>query len=156
MDAPIIVVGAGPVGTCLAIDAATRGVSVIIVEARGVDDPADAKCNTVAARTMETFRRFGIAGDVRAQGLPDDYPTDTLYTTSIAGPELTRIRMPARNERQQPGFADSDWLTPESMVRVSQLYLEPVLRRKLLSMPNVRFMPHTEFLSYAQDGATLR
>lgn len=151
MDAPIIVIGAGPVGTCLAIDAAMRGVSVIVIEARGVDDPADAKCNTVAARTMETLRRFGIAGDVRAAGLPDNYPTDTLYTTSINGPELTRIRMPARSEREQPGFADSGWLTPESMVRVSQLYLEPILRRKLLSMPNVRFMPHTEFVSYAQD-----
>lgn len=152
MDAPLIVVGAGPVGTCLAIDAAQRGVPVIVVEARGPDDPADAKCNTVAARTMETFRRFGVADDVRAAGLPDDYPTDTLYTTSITGPELARIRMPARNERKLPGFADSHWLTPESMVRVSQVYLEPVLRRKLLSMPLVRFMPRTEFLRYAQDA----
>lgn len=153
MDASIVVAGAGPVGTCLAIDAALRGVSVIVLEARGAEEPADAKCNTVAARTMEAFRRFGIADEVRAAGLPDDYPTDTIYATSLAGPEITRIRLPARSELAQPGFADSSWSTPERMVRLSQLYLEPILRRKLLSLPNVRLMDRTEFVSYQQDDS---
>lgn len=152
VDAGIIVAGAGPVGTCLAIDAAMRGARVIVLEPRGADDPPDAKCNTIAARTMETFRRFGIAEEVRAAGLPDDYPTDTLYTTSLSGPELTRITMPARSERGQKGFHDDLWPTPEPMVRQSQLYLEPILRKKLLSLPNVRFMPRTAFVSFDQDA----
>lgn len=151
MDAPIIVAGAGPVGTCLAIDAALRGVDVIVVEPRAADDPPDAKCNTIAARTMETFRRFGIAEQVRAAGLPDDYPTDTIYTTSLSGPELTRIAMPSRRERPTPGWHDSDWPTPEPMVRESQLWLEPILRAKLLSLPNVRLLPRTELTGYDQD-----
>lgn len=153
MDAPIIVAGAGPVGTCLAIDAAMRGVPVIVLEPRAAGDPPDAKCNTIAARTMETFRRFGIADKVRAAGLPDDYPTDTIYTTSLSGPELTRITMPSRNERSQAGFLDSDWPTPEPMVRQSQLFLEPILREKMLAMPGVRFMPRTEVTGYSQDDA---
>ncbi|QIK74721.1 FAD-dependent monooxygenase [Nocardioides piscis] len=149
--APIIVAGAGPVGTCLAIDAALRGVEVIIVEPRAAWDPPDAKCNTIAARTMETFRRFGIADQVRAAGLPDDYPTDTIYASSLSGPELTRIVMPSRVERSQPGFHDSEWPTPEPMVRESQLWLEPILRAKLTSLPNVRFMPRTQIEGYTQD-----
>lgn len=153
MDASIVVAGAGPVGTCLAIDAAMRGVSVIVLEVRGAEEPADAKCNTVAARTMETFRRFGIADQVRKAGLPDDYPTDTIYATSVAGREITRIHLPARSELGQPGYADSAWSTPERMVRLSQLYLEPILRKKLLSLPNVRFMDHTEFVGYQQDDS---
>lgn len=152
VDADIIVAGAGPVGTCLAIDAAMRGARVIVLEPRGADDPPDAKCNTIAARTIETFRRFGIADEVRAAGLPDDYPTDTIYTTSLAGPELTRITMPARSERGQAGFHDDHWPTPEPMVRQSQLYLEPILRKKLLSLPGVRFMPRTAFVSFDQDA----
>jgi 2-polyprenyl-6-methoxyphenol hydroxylase-like FAD-dependent oxidoreductase len=55
-DADIIVVGAGPVGMCAAIEAGRRGKSVIVLERREAEDPAGAKCNTVAARTMETFR----------------------------------------------------------------------------------------------------
>lgn len=152
MDAPIIVAGAGPVGTCLAIDAAMRGVEVVILEPRTASDPPDAKCNTIAARTMETFRRFGIADQIRNAGLPDDYPTDTIYTTSLSGPELTRIVMPSRDERSTPGFHDSDWPTPEPMVRESQLWLEPILREKLVSLPNVRFLPRTELTGYTQDA----
>jgi 2-polyprenyl-6-methoxyphenol hydroxylase-like FAD-dependent oxidoreductase len=90
--AAIVVAGAGPVGTCVAIEAARRGVDVIVIEPRAAGEPPSAKCNTVAARTLETFRRFGIADQVRAAGLPDDYPTDVIYTTSLTGPELTRIR----------------------------------------------------------------
>jgi 2-polyprenyl-6-methoxyphenol hydroxylase-like FAD-dependent oxidoreductase len=158
VDTNLIVAGAGPVGTCLAIDAALRGVDVTVIEPRTAEAPADAKCNTIAARTMETFRRFGIAEKVRAAGLPDDYPTDTVYATSLAGPELTRIVMPSRAERDQPGFHDSDWPSPERMVRESQLWLEPVLREKLESLPNVRFLPETELVSYAQDddGVTVQ
>ena len=72
---------------------------------------------------METFCRFGIADEVRAAGLLDEYPTDTLNTNSLAGPEYCRIKMPSRNERGSAGFGDDDWLTPEGMVRQSQLYL---------------------------------
>ena len=138
-------------GGCLAIDAAMRGVEVIVVEKRSAAASPDAKCNTIAARTMEVFRRFGIAEEVRAAGLPDDYPTDTVYATSLAGPELTRITMPSRAERVRPGFYDSHWPSPESMVRESQLWLEPILRAKLLSLPNVRFVPETEVVGYTQD-----
>ncbi len=151
MDAQIIIAGAGPVGTSLAIDAAMRGMKVIIVDPRHRDDPADAKCNTISARTMEYFRRFGIAKQVRAAGLPDDYPTDTIYATSVSGPELTRITMPARSERAKPGFYDSDWPSPERMVRQSQMWLEPILREKLLSLPNVEFRPRVEVVGHSQD-----
>ena len=95
----IIVAGAGPVGTCLAIDAALRGVPVTVIEARSAETPPDAKCNTIAARTMEVFRRFGIAEEVRSAGLPDTFPTDTVYAASAAGPEYTRITMPPMSLR---------------------------------------------------------
>lgn len=150
-DTDVIVAGAGPVGTCLAIDAAMRGVGVVVLEPRGADEPPDAKCNTIAARTMETFRRFGVADEVRSKGLPDEYPTDTVYAASLAGPEYTRIRMPARSERAGKGFHDDHWLTPEFMVRESQLYLEPVLRQRMLAESNVSFQPRTAFVSYLQD-----
>ena len=147
----IAVAGAGPVGMILAIDAALRGVKVVLIEARAAGGPPSAKCNTVAARTMETFRRLGVADAVRAAGLPDDFPTDTIYCTSITGFELTRIRMPSRLERPQPGFWDSDWPTPESMVRVSQLYLEPILYERVQTLPNVTVLNRTSVEGYDQD-----
>ena len=66
----VLVVGAGPTGLTLAIDLARRGVACHVVEAteeRGVNP----RCNTTSARSMEIFRRLGLADDIRRAGLLD-------------------------------------------------------------------------------------
>ncbi len=114
----------------------------------------DAKCNTVSARTMETFRRLGVANQVRAAGLPDDYPTDAVFTAGFDGPEITRIKLPSRNERMgpdghsAPGFLDSDWLTPEPVVRLSQYFLNPILYQYAKDFPNITLLPEAVFRRY--------
>ena len=156
MDADLIIAGAGPVGMCAAIEAARRGVRVLVVEAGAADRPADAKCNTDASRTLETLRRFGIAEDVRNAGLPDDYPTDVIYASSIAGPEFTRIGLPSRAERRAErfpkAFPDAAWRTPEPFVRVSQIYLNPILARRMRATPGIEVRYDTEVLGYTQDA----
>ena len=160
--ASIIVVGAGPVGMCAAIEAARRGVDVLVIESKSANEPADAKCNTVASRTLETLRRFGIADQVRAAGLPDDYTTDVIYASSLAGPELTRIKLPSRNERGAQGFPegfpDARWRTPEPLVRVSQLYSNPIIARCMHAMPGITVRYDTAVVGYTQDegGVHLR
>ncbi|NVE01259.1 FAD-dependent monooxygenase [Massilia sp. BJB1822] len=150
----ILVVGAGPVGMCAAIQAARRGIDVIVVEAKAEDAVADAKCNSVASRTLETLRRFGIAEQVRAVGLPDDYPTDVIYTTSITGPEMTRIPMPSRDERRQTPFPagspDEGWRSAEPYVRVSQRYSNQVLARLMHATPGITVLYNTEVLGHEQ------
>ncbi len=161
MDAQVTVVGAGPVGLTLAMDLAQRGIEVVVVERRSKDEPADAKCNTVAARTMEVFRSLGVADAVRACGLSDDFPTDVLYSTSVAGEELTRITQPSRNERlakgaqSAPGYLDSHWPTPEPVVRVSQLYLNPILFRHAQTFARITLLPETTFVSYQDQGGSV-
>jgi len=75
----VLIEGAGPVGLTLAIDLALPGVDVIVVETRKAGEPPEPKCNHVAARTMEIFRRLGLAEKVRNAGLPEDYPHDISY-----------------------------------------------------------------------------
>jgi 2-polyprenyl-6-methoxyphenol hydroxylase-like FAD-dependent oxidoreductase len=76
LQADVLVVGAGPVGLTLAMDLASRGVRVVVAEIRRYAEPPNVKCNHVAARTMEVFRRLGVAQAVRDAGLPRDYPND--------------------------------------------------------------------------------
>jgi len=64
-DTNVLIVGAGPVGLTLAIDLAWRGIDVSVVETRSAAEPPEPKCNHVAARTMEIFRRLGIAEKIR-------------------------------------------------------------------------------------------
>src|SRR5450631_3918162 len=124
----VLIVGAGPVGLTLAIDLACRGIEVTVVETRAPAAPPEPKCNHVAARTMEIFRRLGLAEKVRDAGLPADYPHDISYRTAFTGQELTRIPIPCRRDRfTSKDGPDCNWPTPEPPHRINQIFLEPIL-----------------------------
>jgi 2-polyprenyl-6-methoxyphenol hydroxylase-like FAD-dependent oxidoreductase len=128
-DADVVIVGGGPVGLTLAIDLAGRGVEVTLIEARPFRAPPSVKCNHVASRTMEHYRRLGIVGDVRHAGLPADYPNDVAFRTRMTGIELARIPIPARADRYTAKDGpDTWWPTPEPPHRINQLYFEPILQ----------------------------
>jgi hypothetical protein len=124
----VLIVGAGPVGLTLAIDLAWRGINVTVIEKRAAAEPPEPKCNHVAARSMEIFRRLGLAEKVRNAGLPADYPHDISYRTTFTGCELTRIPIPCRRDRFTSKHGpDCNWPTPEPPHRINQIFLEPIL-----------------------------
>ncbi len=143
-DAAVLIVGAGPVGLTLAIDLAWRGIDVTVVETRAPAAPPEPKCNHVAARTMEIFRRLGVAEKVRQAGLPADYPHDISYRTSFTGQELTRIHIPCRRDRfTATDGPDCNWPTPEPPHRINQIFLEPILFEHAASQPRIRIVNRT-------------
>jgi 2-polyprenyl-6-methoxyphenol hydroxylase-like FAD-dependent oxidoreductase len=81
ITASVVIAGGGPVGLTLALDLAWRGIDVVVIEQRRAYEPPSVKCNHVSSRTMETFRRLGVAAEIRAAGLPDDYPNDVAVRT---------------------------------------------------------------------------
>ena len=158
---PVLVVGGGPVGLTLAMDLASRGVAVTLVERRGRGEPPPPKCNHTSARSMEIFRRLGVAQKLRDSGLPADYPNDVVYRTSMTGIELARIPIPCRRDRYTAtGGPDTWWPTPEPPHRINQIYLEPVLTEHAAAMPDVTLLNRTAVEDIARGGdgavATLR
>ncbi|WP_375411921.1 FAD-dependent oxidoreductase [uncultured Bradyrhizobium sp.] len=144
IESDVLIVGAGPVGLTLAIDLAWRGIEVTVVETRAPAAAPDPKCNHVAARTMETFRRLGIADKVRNAGLPADYPHDISYRTTFTGQELTRIRIPCRRDRfTMTDGPDCNWPTPEPPHRINQIFLEPVLFEHAAAQRRIRIVNRT-------------
>lgn len=138
LQARVLVVGAGPVGLALAMDLAQRGIDVLVAEIRHRGEPPNVKCNHVSARSMEILRRLGVAGKVRNAGLPEDYPNDVAYRTTVTGPELARIPIPARNARYTAtGGPDTWWPTAEPPARINQIFLEPILFAHAQSQPRL-------------------
>jgi 2-polyprenyl-6-methoxyphenol hydroxylase-like FAD-dependent oxidoreductase len=157
-DAPVLIVGAGPVGLTLAIDLAWRGIKVTIAETRPRAQPPEPKCNHVAARTMEIFRRLGIAEKVRDAGLPPDYPHDISYRTTFTGQELTRIPIPCRRDRfTDTSGPDGQWPTPEPPHRINQIFLEPILFTHAASQRHIEILTSTQVddVTIADESATV-
>jgi 2-polyprenyl-6-methoxyphenol hydroxylase-like FAD-dependent oxidoreductase len=87
---------------------------------------------------MEHFRRLGFADEVRALGLPPDFPTDVAYFTRFARHELARFSLPSsRDARQLVGTLSGSWSAAELPHRCNQKFIEPVLRRHAEALPGV-------------------
>ena len=153
IDTEVLIVGAGPVGLTLAIDLAWRGVDVMVADLRRAGEPPSVKCNSISARSMETFRRLGLAARLRAAGLPPDYPNDVASRTTATGIELCRIGIPSRAERYGANDGpDTLWPTSEPPHRVNQIYFEPILFAHAAAQPRIRMLNRTAFEDFTQDG----
>jgi 2-polyprenyl-6-methoxyphenol hydroxylase-like FAD-dependent oxidoreductase len=157
LDASVLVVGGGPVGLTLAMDLASRGINVIVVETRRAGEPPNVKCNQVSARSMEVFRRLGLAAKIRDTGLPPEFRIDVSLCVSATGKELSRIKLPSRAGRVRGEKGDDGWWpTAEWPHRINQLFLEPLLFEHAAVQSRIRILNRTEFLEFRQDeeGAT--
>src|SRR5262249_57519106 len=84
---PIIVVGAGPVGLTTALGLYFYGLPFALFE----DDAElslDTKAGTVLTRTLEVFRRYGVADAVLAKALRVDEIGDVERATNTARPSV--------------------------------------------------------------------
>ena len=153
-DCNVLIVGAGPVGP----DAGDRSRLARHRRHRGGNaqpgQPPEPKCNHVAARTMEIFRRLGLADKVRNAGLPADYPHDISYRTTFTGEELTRIKIPCRRDRftMQRTGPDCNWPTPEPPHRINQIFLEPILFEHAAAQPRIRILNRTAVEDVARSS----
>ena len=154
-ETAVLVVGGGPVGLTLAMDLAWRGIPVIVAELRRRGEAPSVKCNHVSARSMEIFRRLGVAQKLRNAGLPADYPNDCSYRTTTTGIELARIPIPCRRDRYTARDGpDTWWPTPEPPHRINQIFLEPVLGEHASGMPGLQILHRTSIDDFSQgeDG----
>jgi 2-polyprenyl-6-methoxyphenol hydroxylase-like FAD-dependent oxidoreductase len=134
---PVVVVGGGPVGMVLAISLAGFNIRTMLVNT----EPSSRwfpKGSTHNARTMEHYRRLGLAQHIRKLGLPTDHPTDVGFFTALNGWELGRIAMPS--EREKTAAAANAGPTdqiPEPLFRCNQMYVEAELLKHLQTLDKV-------------------
>ncbi|MGC1688378.1 MAG: FAD-dependent monooxygenase, partial [Pseudolabrys sp.] len=156
MNTQVIIVGAGPVGLTLAIDLGRRGVRCVLLEQKEAPQflPKMERCN---ARTMEIYRRLGIAQKIRDAGFPREVPMDVFIVTSLVEPPLLHLPYPSVAQAQAEIAACADGSMPlEPYQLISQYTLEPVLKSIAETLPGIDVCYGHEFISLEQDGTRVR
>jgi 2-polyprenyl-6-methoxyphenol hydroxylase-like FAD-dependent oxidoreductase len=152
MDSDVLIVGAGPTGLTLAIDLGQRGARCTLIEQK--EAPAFLpKMERINARTMEIYRRMGLAPKIRAAGLRGDCPMDVYIVLAMNEPPLLRLAYPSVAQAEADTRATNDGSLPlEPYQLVSQYTLEPLLKAVAETIPAVTVRFGCEFLSLRQDG----
>lgn len=148
----VVIAGAGPVGLTMAIDLGRRGVRTLIVERNPSTGPWP-KMDRSNSRTMEFYRRLGIAEDVRALGYPADASMDIFIVRSLSEAPLLKQHYPSvatMRERIEAATDHSQPLEPYQLV--SQNRLEPLLKSVAENTPNVTVRYGCELTALAQDA----
>ncbi|MGW9210191.1 FAD-dependent monooxygenase [Embleya sp. NPDC055664] len=121
-DVDVLVVGAGPAGLSTAVLLGRLGISTRVVERRAAGS-AHPKAHVVNARTMELFRQWGVADEVRDAALPLDRGIGVGWVTRLTGIEIGRITAADAPDEWDRMCADSS----EALVSCPQDRIEPIL-----------------------------
>ena len=131
----VLIAGAGPVGMTLALELARHGIPSRMFE-RAFTTTRHPKMDITNGRSMELFRRLGLARKLRAAGVPDTHPLDVAWVTSMAGHELHRFKYAPPAELRARYHTINDGAQPlEPAMRVSQIVVEPILQAAVLAEP---------------------
>ncbi|WP_245844806.1 FAD-dependent monooxygenase [Noviherbaspirillum humi] len=148
----VLIVGAGPVGLTLAIDLGKRGIDCMLIESKEAPQFLP-KMERANARTMEMYRRIGLADKIRAAGLRGDCPMDVYVALSLKEPPLLRLRYPSVDEAKADCRVTNDGSSPlEPYQLISQYSLEPLLKSVAETLPSVRVRYGNELTGFEQDA----
>lgn len=152
-DTDVLVVGTGPTGATCALALATYGVRVHVVERFNwlADTP---RAHITNQRALEVLRDLGVQEEVAKYATPWELMGDTLFATSLAGPEIARLRTWGTGDDRHGDYLMG---SPCPLLDIPQHHLEPLLVKNAAAR-GASLSFNTEYLGHEQDddGVTAR
>lgn len=128
---PVVIVGGGPIGLTLGYELASRGIRFLLIE-RNEQTTQHPKMDLTNSRSMELYGRLGLSPLIRGAAVPADHNFDVSWMTTMTGHELHRFRYPSQECMwKRISETDDGTMPAEPAVRISQIVLEPLLKRSL-------------------------
>jgi 2-polyprenyl-6-methoxyphenol hydroxylase-like FAD-dependent oxidoreductase len=144
---PVLIAGGGPVGLATAVELAHHGIASVIIERREEVSWLRPRAKTTTARTMEHFRRWGLADKLRqAAPLPVAWSDEAVFCTSLLGREITRIGGCFGLD-----LAGSD-LVAECGQQVPQPVVEHVLREAVSQSPMAQMVTGMQVVAVRESA----
>jgi 3-(3-hydroxy-phenyl)propionate hydroxylase len=141
-SAPIVVVGAGPVGLAMAIDLAQRGHRVVVI-GKYPFVPAGSKAICFSKRSLDILDRLGIGEASVARGVT--WNVGKVFWKDSREPIYQFDMLPVKNQKM-PGF-----------INLQQYHMEDLLLERAAQLPGIELRPGHEVtaLTTREDGATV-
>jgi 2,4-dichlorophenol 6-monooxygenase len=152
-DTDVFVVGTGPMGATTALALATYGVRTMMISQWSwlANTP---RAHITNQRAVEVLRDLGVEDEAKKYAVPWDQMGDTLFTTSLNGPEIARLRAWGTGDDRQGDYTQA---SPCTMLDIPQTQMEPLLVKNAAER-GAKVAFSTKYLSHTQDddGVTVR
>jgi 2-polyprenyl-6-methoxyphenol hydroxylase-like FAD-dependent oxidoreductase len=151
-DIPVLIAGGGPVGLTLGLTLASFGVRCRVAE-RNEGPTRHPKMDITNSRSMELFRKLGVADSLRAAAVLDDHPFDVSWVTHMRGHELYRFVYPSpAGHLEMVRAANDGTRSTEAPMRISQVVVEPILRDHALASPLIQLDYNCRVSGFTDQG----
>ena len=145
-DTDVLIVGSGPTGATCALALATYGVRVRVATKWNWLSNGP-RAHITNQRALEVLRDLDVEAEAAAVGTPWNLMGDTVFTTSLAGQEVARLRTWGTGESRTSDYLQG---SPCPLLDIPQPYMEPVLIKNAAAR-GAEVMFSTEYLSHVQD-----
>lgn len=131
----VLIVGGGPVGLATAMELAFHGIGCVVVEPRSTVSVTRPRAKTTSARTMELFRRWSFADEIRKRApIPVGWSSDIAFCTTATDREIARFTGVLGLD-----LVDAD-IAAEAGQQIAQPVVEQALRDALADSSHVRLL----------------
>ncbi|MDZ3832838.1 MAG: FAD-dependent oxidoreductase [Sphingopyxis sp.] len=140
--APVVIVGAGPIGLSMALDLGRRGHPVVVLSQLDFV-AAGSKAICFAKRSLDIFDRLGVGDAMVDQGVI--WNVGKVFWGDREDPVFQFDMLPVKNQKR-PGF-----------INIQQYHVEDRLIEALAALPNVdlRWGHRMEAVEATADGANV-
>jgi len=157
VEAKIVIVGAGPVGTVVALELAHHGVRSLLLD-KGTAASPHPKMDFLNSRSMELLRRLGLSEELRAVGVPGDQELNFLWTQGFGDAPIAEWHGASVDQlREQMAEVNDGTMPCEPYQRVIGSRLEELARRRCRDNDLIDFREGWAVTGLTQDddGAAL-
>ena len=114
---PVVIAGGGPVGIGTALELARHGVRSVVLEARNQGEYNLARTNLTNMRSMEHFRRWAIADDLRNNDpVEREFARSVTYVTALNGHVVLDLAQMVAFDFQIPFSSDRPVWAPNDAI----------------------------------------